>query len=175
LLFLLNTFGYNCLVHGMSHDYQGFYNFLIHIVVTDVLNKCPIDFQAAMETLHRLHSRGIHIAIDDFGTGYSSLSYLKNLPIDCLKIDRAFIKDICNNDMDKKIVKTLIVMAHSMDKTVVAEGVEEKEQYELLSEYSCDEIQGYLLSKPVPSDELLEMLKNPGGITSDSPVKVVNS
>ena len=123
------------------------------------------NIQAAMETLHKLHSRGIHIAIDDFGTGYSSLSYLKNLPIDCLKIDRAFIKDICHNDMDKKIVQTLINMAHSMDKTVVAEGVEEKEQYELLSQYSCDEIQGYLLSKPVPSEQLLEMLKNPGVIT----------
>ena len=128
-----------------------------------------------IETLHRLHARGIRIAIDDFGTGYSSLSYLKNLPVDCLKIDRAFIKDICNNDMDKKIVKTLITMAHSMDKTVVAEGVEEKEQYELLKQYGCDEIQGYLLSKPVPADQLLEMLKNPDSLIDDSRIKVVNS
>ena len=146
---------------------------LFEIEITETILMSNI--QAAMETLHRLHSRGIHISIDDFGTGYSSLSYLKNLPIDCLKIDRAFIKDICNNDMDKKIVQTLINMAHSMEKTVVAEGVEEKEQYELLSQYACDQIQGYLLSKPVPPEQLLEMLKNPAEFTGNSQIKVVNS
>ncbi|MCH6566078.1 MAG: diguanylate cyclase [Proteobacteria bacterium] len=146
---------------------------LFEVEITETILMSNI--QAAMETLHRLHSRGIHISIDDFGTGYSSLSYLKNLPIDCLKIDRAFIKDICNNDMDKKIVQTLINMAHSMDKTVVAEGVEEKEQYELLSQYSCDQIQGYLLSKPVPPEKLLEMLKNPAEFTGNSQIKAVNS
>ena len=114
-----------------------------------------------MESLQRLHSRGINIAIDDFGTGYSSLSYLKNLPIDRLKIDRTFIKDICNDDNDKKIVQTLISMAHSMDISVVAEGVEEQSQFDLLNQYSCDEIQGYLLSKPVPADVFLDLLRNP--------------
>ncbi|GBF28682.1 phytochrome-like protein cph2 [bacterium MnTg03] len=146
---------------------------LFEIEITETILMSNI--QAAIETLHRLHARGIRIAIDDFGTGYSSLSYLKNLPVDCLKIDRAFIKDICNNDMDKKIVKTLIIMAHSMDKTVVAEGVEEIEQFELLKQYGCDEIQGYLLSKPVPADQLLEMLKNPDSLIDDSRIKVVNS
>jgi EAL domain-containing protein (putative c-di-GMP-specific phosphodiesterase class I) len=146
---------------------------LFEVEITETILMSNI--KDAMETLRRLHARGIRIAIDDFGTGYSSLSYLKNLPIDCLKIDRAFIKDICNNDMDKKIVKTLITMAHSMDKTVVAEGVEESEQYDLLNEYSCDQIQGYLLSKPVPSGELLEMLKNAAEITGNSQIKVVNS
>jgi EAL domain-containing protein (putative c-di-GMP-specific phosphodiesterase class I) len=77
--------------------------------------------------------------------------------------------------MDKKIVKTLITMAHSMDKTVVAEGVEENEQYELLREYACDEIQGYLLSKPVPSDELVEMIKNSVDSANASPIKLVKS
>ncbi|MEE8234544.1 MAG: bifunctional diguanylate cyclase/phosphodiesterase, partial [Gammaproteobacteria bacterium] len=146
---------------------------LFEVEITETILMSNI--QKAMETLHRLHSRGIRIAIDDFGTGYSSLSYLKNLPIDCLKIDRAFIKDICHNDMDKKIVQTLINMAHSMGKTVVAEGVEEKEQYELLSQYACDEIQGYLLSKPVPPEQFLEMLKNPAEFTGNSQIKVVNS
>ena len=146
---------------------------LFEIEITETILMSNI--KDATETLHRLHARGIHIAIDDFGTGYSSLSYLKNLPIDCLKIDRAFIKDVCNNDMDKKIVKTLITMAHSMDKTVVAEGVEENEQYELLREYACDEIQGYLLSKPVPSDELVEMIKNSVDSANASPIKLVKS
>ena len=112
----------------------------------------------AIESLERLHSRGISIAIDDFGTGYSSLSYLKNLPIDRLKIDRAFIRDICRDENDKKIVQTLITMAHSMGMIVVAEGVEDREQFDLLTEYKCDEIQGYLLSKPVSAEALEDIL-----------------
>lgn len=119
------------------------------------------NLQIAMKSLQRLHSRGISIAIDDFGTGYSSFSHLKNLPINCLKIDRTFIKDICQDDSDKKIVKTLVYMAHSMEMTVVAEGVEDKEQYDLLNEYSCDVIQGYLLSKPIAADALLKLVKDP--------------
>ena len=115
----------------------------------------------AIESLERLHARGITIAIDDFGTGYSSLSYLKTLPIDCLKIDRSFVNDICSDEDDQKIVQTLISMAHSMEMKVVAEGVEDREQFELLSEYAVDEIQGYLLSKPVDPQTLETMLRNP--------------
>ncbi len=115
----------------------------------------------AIESLRKLNARGINIAIDDFGTGYSSLGYLKNLPINTLKIDRSFVKDICHDENDKKIVQTLISMAHSMDMKVVAEGVEEREQFDLLSQYSCDEIQGYMLSKPIPADEITKLLKNP--------------
>jgi EAL domain-containing protein (putative c-di-GMP-specific phosphodiesterase class I) len=118
--------------------------------------------QVAMESLQRLHSRGISIAIDDFGTGYSSLSYLKNLPVDRLKIDRAFIKDICRDVNDQKIVQTLITMAQSMDMLVVAEGVENKEQYDLLKQYSCDEIQGYLVSAPLSAEDLLELIETTG-------------
>jgi len=115
--------------------------------------------QVAMESLQRLHSRGISIAIDDFGTGYSSLSYLKNLPIDSLKIDRAFIKDLCRDVNDQKIVQTLITMAQSMEMLVVAEGVEDKEQYDLLKQYSCDEIQGHLVSAPLSAEDLLELIE----------------
>jgi len=115
----------------------------------------------AIESLERLHSRGISIAIDDFGTGYSSLIYLKTLPIDSLKIDRGFIKDICSDDNDQKIVQTLISMAHSMNMKVVAEGVEDREQLQQLTEYSVDEIQGYLLSKPVEPAAIEAMILNP--------------
>lgn len=115
----------------------------------------------AFESLERLHARGITIAIDDFGTGYSSLSYLKTLPIDSLKIDRGFVKDICSDDNDQKIVRTLISMAHSMGMRVVGEGAEDQTQFELLSEYAVDEIQGYLLSRPIDPDALESMLKNP--------------
>ncbi|MCP4433252.1 MAG: diguanylate cyclase [Gammaproteobacteria bacterium] len=113
----------------------------------------------ASEILKRLNVRGIPIAIDDFGTGYSSLNYLKSLPLNCLKIDRSFIKDICVDNNDRQIVKTLISMAHSLNLIVVAEGVEEHQQLELLNEFKCDEIQGYLLSKPITADELVEFIK----------------
>ena len=119
------------------------------------------NFDLALPSLKRLNSSGIKIAIDDFGTGYSSLGYLKNLPINILKIDRIFIKDICNDDNDKQIVQALIGMAHSMNMKVIAEGVEEKNQFELLAQYHCDEIQGYLLSKPTSSHQITAMLTNP--------------
>ena len=115
----------------------------------------------ASDALNRLSSRGIHIAIDDFGTGYSSLNYLKNLPLNSLKIDRSFIKDICEDKNDAQIVKTLISMGHSLDLSIVAEGVEEKNQLDLLNEYGCDEIQGYLLSKPVEVLKLEEIIEYP--------------
>jgi diguanylate cyclase (GGDEF)-like protein/PAS domain S-box-containing protein len=145
--------------------------FEVEITETILMN----NIQAAMESLQRLHSRGIKIAIDDFGTGYSSLSYLKNLPIDRLKIDRTFIKDINNDDNDKKIVQTLISMAHSLDISVVAEGVEEQAQFDLLDRYSCDEIQGYLLSKPVPADQFAQLIKNPRSPINATEKILVNS
>jgi diguanylate cyclase (GGDEF)-like protein/PAS domain S-box-containing protein len=114
----------------------------------------------ASDSLERLHARGISIAIDDFGTGYSSLSYLKTLPIDSLKIDRGFVHDICTDDNDQKIVKTLISMAHSMGMKVVAEGVETRAQFDLLSEYEVNDIQGYLLSKPVSADEIEALMQS---------------
>ena len=114
----------------------------------------------AIETLERLHARGISIAIDDFGTGYSSLSYLKALPINSLKIDRVFVHDICSDDNDQKIVQTLISMAHSMGIKVVAEGVETREQFELLTKYEVDEIQGYLVGKPMGHEELASLISN---------------
>jgi diguanylate cyclase (GGDEF)-like protein len=131
---------------------------LIELEVTE--STLMNNFEVALQSLKRLSKNGIKIAIDDFGTGYSSLGYLKNLPIDTLKIDRIFIKDICNDDNDKQIVKALISMAHSLNMKVVAEGVEDKEQFDLLTKYGCDEIQGYLLSKPIPSEALTDMLVN---------------
>ncbi|MCP4486986.1 MAG: diguanylate cyclase [Gammaproteobacteria bacterium] len=119
------------------------------------------NIKAASESLKRLNTRGIPISIDDFGTGYSSLNYLKNLPVDCLKIDRSFIRDICEDGNDKQIVKTLISMAHSLGLKVIAEGVEDQQQLDQLDEYYCDEIQGYLLSKPINSDEFMKFLQKP--------------
>ncbi|MCH1626510.1 sensor domain-containing protein [Ferdinandcohnia quinoae] len=101
----------------------------------------------------KLREMGVIVSIDDFGTGYSALSYLKNLPINCLKIDQSFIKEIAKNIGDIAIVKAIICLAHEMGLKVVAEGVEEKETLECLNELGCDEIQGYYVSRPMPSSE----------------------
>ncbi|MDO9187448.1 MAG: EAL domain-containing protein [Bacteroidia bacterium] len=129
-----------------------------HIELEVTETSLMYDLNAALDILNRLHCRGIAITIDDFGTGYSSLSYLKNLPVDTLKIDRSFIIDIVTDDYDKNIVKTVISMAHGMDLLVVAEGVETQEQYDLLQTMSCDVIQGYLFSKPLPASEVTKLL-----------------
>ncbi len=103
--------------------------------------------------LNRLKQLHIHLSIDDFGTGYSSLSYLKRFPIDTLKIDQSFIRDLLTNNDDKAIVNALIAMAHSLELNVVAEGVETKEQADFLKQRQCNEVQGFYFSKPLPAEE----------------------
>ena len=110
--------------------------------------------------IYKLHSYGIEIEIDDFGTGYSSLAYLKKLPVFALKIDRIFIKDILTSQEDKKITQAIIALAHTLDKKVIAEGVENFEQLKLLMQLGCDFIQGYYFSKPIPSKDAIVYLKN---------------
>ena len=95
---------------------------------------------------------GVSIAIDDFGTGFSSLSYLAKLPVDTLKIDRSFVIDMTAGPQGLALVSTIITLAHSLKLKVVAEGVETEEQSRLLRLLSCDEMQGYLFSKPVPGN-----------------------
>lgn len=104
--------------------------------------------------LQSLKKRGLQIAIDDFGTGYSSLSYLKNFPIDRIKIDKSFVKDIVHSENDAVIVQTIIAMAKSLSLQVIAEGVETREQKELLAENGCEIMQGYYFSWPIDAKEL---------------------
>lgn len=110
--------------------------------------------------LRHLKAMGIRIAIDDFGTGYSSLSYLKKLPIDAVKIDKSFVRDVTLDQDDSAIARAVVAMAHSMKLSVVAEGVENLEQLAFLKIIGCDEMQGYFISKPVPSGEFEELLNN---------------
>ncbi len=105
----------------------------------------------------RLQALGIRIAIDDFGTGYSSLASLKHLPIDCLKIDRLFIKDMLQNPKSSILLGTIIGAAHALGHTIIAEGVEDEDQVKVLSAIGSDLIQGYHFSKPVPADEIPEL------------------
>ncbi|WP_243369679.1 EAL domain-containing protein [Geotalea sp. SG265] len=116
------------------------------------------NFDKTIETLNRLNSLGIHISIDDFGTGYSSLSYIKKLPIQTLKIDQSFVSDIDTNKDDAAIATAVINMARSLRLNVIAEGVETVEQLKMLSNLDCQEMQGYLFSRPVPAEEVTSLL-----------------
>jgi diguanylate cyclase (GGDEF)-like protein/PAS domain S-box-containing protein len=116
------------------------------------------DPEAAVATLQHLSNMGVSLAIDDFGTGYSSLSYLKRFPIDALKIDRSFVRDITTDSDDAAIAKAVIALAHSMKLKVIAEGVETIEQLDFLREQQCDQMQGYYLSRPVSAMQLDQLL-----------------
>ncbi|WP_225984573.1 EAL domain-containing protein [Noviherbaspirillum aerium] len=114
--------------------------------------------QDTLEALHRLRGLGVRLSIDDFGTGYSSLSYLKRFPVDIIKIDRSFVRDVPHDADDASIVTGIIALAHSLRLEVVAEGVETASQLAFLQERSCDLMQGYYLSKPVPAEQFAREL-----------------
>jgi len=116
------------------------------------------DPEEAIEKLHELKLMGIKVAIDDFGTGYSSLNYLKRFPIDTLKIDKSFVSDVCKDPHDTAIVRAIIDLGHALDVTVIAEGVETKEQLQYLSALECDVVQGFLFSKALSVKAFEELL-----------------
>ena len=118
------------------------------------------DARQASELLSRLNELGVQVAIDDFGTGYSSLSSLKDLPVHNLKIDRAFIEDLAESPKDVAVTRAIIAIGHGLGLTVVAEGVESEEQFAILREEKCDEIQGFLISPPVPGDQFTSWLSD---------------
>ncbi|WP_233522920.1 bifunctional diguanylate cyclase/phosphodiesterase [Peribacillus saganii] len=117
------------------------------------------DSAHAISTMHILKEMGIHLSIDDFGTGYSSLSYLKTFPIDTLKIDQSFTRNIFINQKDASLVSTIINMAHNLDLKVIAEGVETMEQLHFLQQEKCNEAQGYFFSRPIPAEEMNTILQ----------------
>jgi len=111
-----------------------------------------------ISTMNALKEIGIQFSLDDFGTGYSSLQYLKRLPLNQIKIDKSFVRDIATDSNDKEIVGTIIAMAQNLYLDVIAEGVENNEQLQLLLGYGCTRFQGYLFGKPVPIEQFNALL-----------------
>ena len=112
----------------------------------------------AMQTMQRLHEQGIRVSLDDFGTGYSSMSYLQHLPLDILKIDRSFVADVETNPRNASICRALLSLGHSMGLTIIAEGVETPGQLDWLAAHGCDQVQGYLLGRPAPLEQIIDAL-----------------
>ena len=117
-----------------------------------------VDLPQTQAILNRLREMGMRISIDDFGTGHSTLAYLKRLPIDQIKIDRSFVKDMVSDATDRVIVRSTIDLAHSLGLGVVAEGVEDGTTQHLLASLGCDEAQGFHLSRPLPGEQLTRWL-----------------
>lgn len=135
------------LLHDMNVDYSD-----IELEITETA--AMSEPENTMITLRQINKLGIRLSIDDFGTGFTSLAYLRDLPVDELKIDKSFVMNMCTEENDKMIVRTIIELAHNMGREVVAEGVETLEAMEILAFMKCDNVQGYYFSKPLPVTEL---------------------
>ncbi len=138
-------------------DAVGIWNLQPQLLILEITESLLMkDMELSARILSKIRKKGIRISIDDFGTGYSSLSYFKHLPVDELKIDRSFITNIMDSDMDLHIVNTIIEMASALDLNVVAEGVESKDVKQVLNKLGCHAIQGFYLSKPLPLQQFIE-------------------
>jgi len=117
------------------------------------------NIEDTIATMNALNEIGVRFSLDDFGTGYSSLQYLKRLPLNQLKIDQSFVRDLASDSSDKAIVRTIIAMADSLDLGIIAEGVETEAQQQLLLGKGCTHYQGYLFSRPIPIEQFEALLK----------------
>ena len=119
-----------------------------------------VDNAAILKQLQEIRNLGVRFSVDDFGTGYSSLSYLKKFPVDCLKIDRSFIKNLPASTEDVALVNAILSMAKSLDMNVIAGGVETKAQVDFMKLTNCTSLQGFLYSKPLAKNDFSDYLKN---------------
>jgi len=128
--------------------------------------------EESISKMSLLRARGMRISMDDFGTGYSSLGYLPKLPVDILKIDRSFVTDLGVNSTAQSLIEGMISLAHSIGKQVVVEGVETKEQLDILRRIGCDEIQGFLLGRPAALPDWDEPRREPAAPETVEPAEV---
>jgi EAL domain-containing protein (putative c-di-GMP-specific phosphodiesterase class I) len=153
-------------IANLLKDY-GLPGHCLEIEITE--NTIMSDMDSVIHKLKELSKRGVYIAIDDFGTGYSSLSYLHKLPIQTLKIDRAFIKEVNMKHAGNSIINTIVAMAKGLNLNVIAEGVETQQQLDYLQEIDCCEAQGFLFGKPLTSDIIAQLLiQEPYAVPSSS-------
>jgi diguanylate cyclase (GGDEF)-like protein/PAS domain S-box-containing protein len=138
---------------------------LIELEITEssIMNQT----ENSIQKLHQLRAMGLHLAIDDFGTGYSSLAYLKRLPINKLKVDKSFVRDLPDDAEDAAITRAIIALGHSLGLTLIAEGVENQAQRDFLHREGCDQLQGYLMGRPVPAEEFARLYLAPRSHRSD--------
>lgn len=156
--------GFVNMVRTVLHD-SGINPGMLELEITESALMENLD--ASTSTLHELKAAGVRLTLDDFGTGYSSLSYLQRFPLDCLKIDRAFVRDLTTNPGDAAICRSIIDLAHALRLRVIGEGVESMGQMRYLRRHGCDEVQGYYFSRPLPITEYEAMLRS--GTTFDLP------
>ena len=150
----------------LQHDLKGKINAVLEdtqlpaqFLELEITESMTMDVEFATSSLRELKSLGVQISIDDFGTGYSSLHFLKKFPIDKLKIDRSFVRDVMCDPNDAAIVATIISMTHHLNLLVIAEGVETREQMHFLRDNQCNLIQGYWYSPPLPAQDMQNILK----------------
>jgi EAL domain-containing protein (putative c-di-GMP-specific phosphodiesterase class I) len=137
----------------------------LELEITESLLMRNVDDTTAC--MKRFRAAGVTLSIDDFGTGYSSLGYLRQFPVDSLKIDRSFVKDLHTSDDDAAICAAIIAMARELKLKVIAEGVANAEQLEFLRTHRCDQVQGYLISQPIPVADLERLIRSPPYSLSD--------
>jgi len=135
---------------------------LLQLEITETI--LPADLEGALQQMRWIADRGVALALDDFGTGYSSLSYLRELPLDCLKVDRQFVMDMERDQSTRHIVEAIVAMAQAMDLKVVAEGIETQAQWEILQRLGVEEGQGYLFARPMPAADFAAYVRTGGGL-----------
>jgi EAL domain-containing protein (putative c-di-GMP-specific phosphodiesterase class I) len=152
--------------HGLGAEHL-----VLEITETAVMS----DPERALRVLDELDAMGVRLSIDDFGTGYTSLAQLKRLPVDEVKIDRAFVMNIVRDANDAMIVRSIIDLARNMKMVVVAEGVEHRKVLDALSELGCDVVQGYYYSKPLPAVDIIHWLRAMSEVPNDMRVGGIRS
>jgi diguanylate cyclase len=159
----LRQFGHPDLVRHVEQAlaHSGLRPHLLELEVTE--GTAMLDLTHTLQLLNRFKSMGLKLAIDDFGTGYSSLAYLKRFPLDVLKVDQSFVRNLCTDAEDRAIANAVIQLAHSLDMEVIAEGVETEQQLDILLDMGCDLCQGYLFGKPVALSESVVWASQGGG------------